>query len=53
METRSLTLNDAAAGSIVDGYSTLGAKVQSAQLVNGAIQLNNLSKGSYIVRVGN
>jgi len=48
-----LTVKDVAEGSIVDVYSTLGAKVQSAQLVNGAVQLNNLSKGLYIVRVGN
>jgi hypothetical protein len=48
-----LTVKDVAEGSIVDVYSTLGAKVQSAQLVNGAVQLKNLSKGLYIVRVGN
>jgi len=50
---RSLQINNAANGSIVEIYSILGAKVQSSQLLSGAVQLNNLSKGLYIVRVGN
>jgi hypothetical protein len=48
-----LSISEVANGSIVDVYSTDGAKVLSAQLVNGSVQLNNLSKGVYIVRVGN
>jgi len=50
---KTLTVKEVAAGSIVDIYSSLGAKVHSAQLVNGSVQLDNLSKGLYIVRVGN
>ena len=50
---KTLTVKDVAAGSIVDVYSSIGAKVHSAQLVNGSVQLDNLSKGLYIVRVGN
>ena len=50
---RNLTVNNFANGTTVDIYSTVGAKVQSAQLQNGAVQLNNLTKGMYIVRVGN
>jgi len=49
----SLLVNNVANGSTVEIYSALGSKVQSAQLQSGAIQLNNLSKGMYIVRVGN
>jgi hypothetical protein len=48
-----LTVKEVADGSIVDIYSAIGSKVQSTQLVNGTIQLNNLSKGLYVVRVGN
>ena len=50
---KTLTVKEVADGSIVDIYSSIGAKVHSAQLVNGAVQLDNLSKGLYIVRVGN
>jgi len=48
-----LTLNHAANGSTVEIYSAVGAKVQSAQLENCNFQLNNLSKGLYVVRFGN
>jgi len=48
-----LSANDIADGSTVEIYSTLGTKVQTSTLQNSAIQLNNLSKGLYIVRVGN
>ena len=48
-----LSVDNAADGSTVDVYSTIGAKVQSAKLQNGAIQLNSFAKGLYIVRVGN
>ncbi len=50
---KTLTVKNIVDGSTVDIYSTVGSKIQSAQLVNGTIQLNNLSKGMYIVRVGN
>ena len=50
---KSLTVKNATEGSTVDIYSAVGSKVQSAQLTNGAIQLNDFSKGLYIVRVGN
>jgi len=50
---KTLTVNNVANGSTVEIYSALGSKVQSALLQSGAIQLNNLSKGLYIVRVGN
>lgn len=50
---KSLSVKNVANGSTVDIYSAVGAKVQSAQLQNNAIQLNNLSKGLYVVRVGN
>ena len=49
---RMLTVKNAVEGSIVDIYSAVGARVQTAQLANGAIQLTNLSKGLYIVRIG-
>jgi len=48
-----LTVNNVANGSTVEIYSAVGAKVQTAQLVNSTVQLNNLSKGLYVVRVGN
>jgi hypothetical protein len=50
---RSLTVNNVANGTTVDIYSAVGARVQSAQLQGGAVQMNNLAKGLYIVRVGN
>lgn len=50
---KTLSVKDVADGSILDIYSAVGAKVQSAHLINGAVQLNNLSKGLYIVRIGN
>ena len=48
-----LTVNAVEEGSIVDIYSTVGAKVQSSKLVSGSVQLNDLAKGLYVVRVGN
>ena len=50
---RSLLINNIANGTIVDIYSSLGAKVQSSQLQSGTVPVNNLSRGLYIVRVGN
>jgi hypothetical protein len=49
---RNLTITNVANGTTVDIYSAIGARVQSAQLQNGAVQLTNLAKGLYIVRVG-
>jgi len=48
-----LHINNITNGTIVEIYSTLGAKVQSSQLQSGAVPVNNLSRGLYIVRVGN
>jgi hypothetical protein len=48
-----LTVNAVEEGSIVDIYSAVGAKVQSSKLVNGSVQINDLAKGLYVVRVGN
>lgn len=50
---RNLSIKNITNGSIVDIYSTVGARIQSSILENGTIQLNNLSKGVYIVKVGN
>jgi len=50
---KNLAINNIANGSTVEIYSTVGTRVQSAQLINGSIQLNDFSKGLYIVRVGN
>ncbi|MEI7504928.1 MAG: carbohydrate binding domain-containing protein [Paludibacter sp.] len=48
---KSLVLDNVANGSSVEIFNALGAKVQSSQLVNGAVALN-LTKGLYVVRVG-
>jgi hypothetical protein len=50
---RNLTVNNVVNGTNVDIYSAIGSRVQSAQLQGGAVQLTNLAKGMYIVRVGN
>ena len=50
---KTLSVDNVTDGSTVDVYSSVGAKVQSAKLQNGAIQLNSFAKGLYIVRVGN
>lgn len=47
-----LLVKNVANGSTVEIYSAIGSKVQSSVLENGAVELNNLSKGMYIVRVG-
>jgi hypothetical protein len=39
-------------GSTVEIYSAVGSKVQSSVLENGRINLNDLSRGMYVVRVG-
>ena len=49
---KKLNVTNVAEGSLVEVYSTLGAKVQSDNLTAGSIQLNDLAKGLYIVRIG-
>lgn len=49
---KNLFLNNVSNGSTVEIYTALGSKVQTSELVNGAVKLNKLSKGLYIVRVG-
>jgi len=41
-----------ATSNTVEIFNAIGAKVQFGQLESGSIQLNDLSKGLYIVRVG-
>ena len=48
-----LNVSNVAENSVVEIYSTLGAKVQTSKLVAGSIQLNDLAKGLYVVRVAN
>jgi len=45
-------VRNVANGSTVEIFSALGAKVQTSELINGSVGINNLSKGLYIVRVG-
>ena len=49
---KNLLVNNVANGSTVEIYSIVGAKVQTSELVNGVVEINNLSKGLYVVRVG-
>ncbi|MGB4413846.1 MAG: T9SS type A sorting domain-containing protein [Paludibacter sp.] len=49
---KNLLVKNVANGSTVEIYSAIGSKVQSSVLENGAVKLNNLSKGMYIVRIG-
>lgn len=49
---KKLVLSNVTDGSTVEIYTALGSKVQSSELVDGSVVLNNLSKGLYIVRVG-
>ncbi len=49
---KSLELKNVANGSTVEIFNALGAKLQSSVLVNGSVELNNTSKGLYVVRVG-
>ncbi len=50
---KELSVKNVAEGTTIDVYSSVGAKVQSSRLQNGAIQLKDLAKGLYIVRAGN
>lgn len=47
-----LVIKNVANGSTVEIFSALGNKVQTSVLENGKIELNNLSRGMYVVRVG-
>ena len=49
---KDLLVKNAIDGSTVEIYSAVGSKVQSSVLENGRINLNDLSKGMYVVRVG-
>lgn len=48
---RNLSVSNATSD-IVEIFNTVGAKVQSSKLENGSVQLNDLSQGLYVVRVG-
>ena len=48
---KSLQISNVANGTAVEIFNALGAKVQTSQIVNGAVALN-LTKGLYVVRVG-
>ena len=48
-----LIISNVADGTVVNIFSMVGSKVQTAKLKNSAIILNNLSNGLYIVRIGN
>lgn len=47
-----LTVSNIDNGTAIEIYSALGARVQSAVYNGNPIQLTNLNKGIYIVRVG-
>jgi hypothetical protein len=47
-----LTVENASTNA-VEIYNAMGARAQFGTLENGSIQLNSLSKGLYVVRVGN
>lgn len=49
---KNLLVTNVANGTKVEIFTALGSKVQSSELVNGAITLHNLTKGLYVVRVG-
>ena len=49
---KDLLVKNAIDGSTVEIYSAVGSKVQSSVLENGRINLNDLSRGMYVVRVG-
>jgi hypothetical protein len=47
-----LVIKNVTNGSTVEIFSALGNKVQTSVLENGKVELNNLSRGMYVVRVG-
>jgi len=49
---KNILVKNVANGSTVEIFNALGAKVQTSELVNGSVGINNLTKGLYIVRVG-
>jgi len=49
---KNLFVKNIANGSTVEIFSAIGTRVQTAVLENGKIELNNLQKGMYVVRVG-
>ena len=50
---KTLMVQGIANGTMVEVYTATGARVLAQELVNGQIQLDNLSKGIYVVRAGN
>jgi len=52
LKDRTLESKVIANGTVVEVFTALGTKVQTAVLVNGSVQLNDLTKGLYIVRAG-
>lgn len=50
---KALMVQGIANGTMVEVYTATGARVLAQELVNGQIQLDNLSKGIYVVRAGN
>jgi hypothetical protein len=48
---RNLSVSNATSNT-VEIFNTVGAKVQSSKLESGSVQLNDLSQGLYVVRVG-
>lgn len=50
---KTLMVQGIADGTMVEVYTVTGARVLAQELVNGQIQLDNLSKGIYVVRAGN
>ena len=49
---KNLIIKNIANGSTVEIFSAIGTRVQTAVLENGKIELNNLQKGMYVVRIG-
>jgi hypothetical protein len=50
---RTLMVEGVADGTMIEIYSATGARIMMQELVNGQVQLDNLSKGVYVVRAGN
>lgn len=50
---KTLMVQGIADGTMVEVYSATGARILTQELVNGQVQLDNLSKGIYVVRAGN
>jgi len=52
LKGRTMESKSIANGTVVEVFTALGTKVQTAVLVNGLVRLNDLTKGLYIVRAG-